>query len=99
MNFYVFPDRGADVVMSPGAIDFLRKNGLDFGKWIGKGLPFAGMWSKNLMLIIQLLTFKGENNVSWIQIARRKNGFIIVTSAKKVRRSRNARFHFLELET
>jgi hypothetical protein len=44
MNFYVFPDRGADVVMSPGAIDFLRKNGLDFGKWISKGLPFAGVY-------------------------------------------------------
>ena len=39
-NIYMFPDGGNDIIMSPSSIDFLRKNGMDFGTWIGKGLSF-----------------------------------------------------------
>jgi DNA polymerase III epsilon subunit-like protein len=40
-NFYLFPDYGTDVVLSASSIDFLRKNNMDFGRWIGKGIPFV----------------------------------------------------------
>ena len=40
-NFYIFPEKGPDIIMSPSTIDFLRKNKMDFGKWINKGIPFA----------------------------------------------------------
>jgi hypothetical protein len=40
-NFYLFPNTGGDLVMSPSSIDFLRKNGMDFNMWIGKGITFV----------------------------------------------------------
>jgi poly(A)-specific ribonuclease len=40
-NFYLFPDSGTDVVVSASSIDFLRKNNMDFGTWIGKGITFV----------------------------------------------------------
>ena len=40
-NFYLFPDYGTDIVVSASSIDFLRKNKMDFGTWIGKGIPFV----------------------------------------------------------
>jgi poly(A)-specific ribonuclease len=40
-NFYLFPNTGGDMVMSPSSIDFLRKNGMDFNVWIGKGITFV----------------------------------------------------------
>ena len=40
-NFYVFPNSGSDLVMSPSAIDFLRKNNMDFAQWISKGITFV----------------------------------------------------------
>ncbi len=41
-NFYLFPESsGSDLVMSASAIDFLRKNHMDFGTWIEKGVTFT----------------------------------------------------------
>jgi len=39
--FYVFPEWGSDVVMSPSSISFLKKNNMDFNLWITDGLPFV----------------------------------------------------------
>ncbi|CAM9190358.1 unnamed protein product, partial [Ectocarpus fasciculatus] len=40
-NFYLFPNSGADLVMSADAITFLRNNGMDFGKWMSSGVSFV----------------------------------------------------------
>ena len=40
-TFYTFPDSGADVILSPSSIDFLRKNNMNFNLWITKGIPFV----------------------------------------------------------
>ena len=46
--FYVFPEWGSDVVMSPSSISFLKKNNMDFNLWITDGLPFVNeMTAKN----------------------------------------------------
>lgn len=41
-NIYLFPNSSShDIVLSAGAIDFLRKNDMDFQKWIGTGVTFV----------------------------------------------------------
>lgn len=42
-NFYTFAGKGnpRDVVLSPSAVDFLRKHKMDFQKWIYEGVPFV----------------------------------------------------------
>lgn len=40
-NFYLFPDFGDDIALSLSSIDFLRKNNLDFGKWISSGVTYT----------------------------------------------------------
>lgn len=41
-TFYLFPDSAnRDICMAPSSIDFLRKNNMDFGTWISKGVTFA----------------------------------------------------------
>lgn len=40
-NFYLFPNEGSDVIMSASAVDFLRRNNMDFGTWINRGISFA----------------------------------------------------------
>ena len=37
-NFYLFPTTGRDVILSASAIEFLKKNNMDFHKWITKGI-------------------------------------------------------------
>jgi poly(A)-specific ribonuclease len=39
--FYLFPSSGPDITMSPGSIEFLKTNNLNFQKWIGSGIPFV----------------------------------------------------------
>ena len=40
-TFFLFPSRGMDISMSPDSIDFLRKNNMDFGTWVTKGIPYT----------------------------------------------------------
>ena len=42
-NFYLFPGRedDRDVVLSPSAITFLRRNGMDFQRWIYRGIQYG----------------------------------------------------------
>jgi hypothetical protein len=40
-NFYVFPNGGGDLVMSPSSIDFLRKNNMNFDTWLSKGITYV----------------------------------------------------------
>lgn len=40
-SFFVFPEWGPDLIMSPGSITFLKKNGMDFNEWINHGLSFV----------------------------------------------------------
>jgi hypothetical protein len=44
-TFYLFPDSNGsgngDLTMSIGAIEFLKKNNMDFGKWIDHGIPYV----------------------------------------------------------
>lgn len=40
-NFYLFPNGGADLVLSADSIAFLRGNNMDFGKWMSSGLSFV----------------------------------------------------------
>lgn len=40
-NFYVFPESGRDIVLSASSMDFLRKNNMDFGKWMSKGINYC----------------------------------------------------------
>lgn len=39
-NFYVFPEKGDDIILSASAIAFLKKNGMDWQKWISDGIPY-----------------------------------------------------------
>ena len=43
-SFYIFSNErfGSDIVLSPGSIQFLKENKMDFGKWINEGLSFVG---------------------------------------------------------
>jgi len=42
VNVFVFPsESGDDVLLSPGAIAFLDKNGMDWATWLSKGVPFT----------------------------------------------------------
>jgi poly(A)-specific ribonuclease len=41
-SFYMFPDGGGrDITLSASSCSFLRKNNMDFGKWIGEGVNFV----------------------------------------------------------
>ena len=40
-NFYVIPNAGPDLVVSPGAINFLRKNKMNFDQWLTKGITYV----------------------------------------------------------
>eukprot|EP01012_Entosiphon_sulcatum_P003709 TRINITY_DN1128_c0_g1_i1.p1 TRINITY_DN1128_c0_g1~~TRINITY_DN1128_c0_g1_i1.p1 ORF type:complete len:501 (+),score=105.87 TRINITY_DN1128_c0_g1_i1:117-1505(+) len=40
-NFFVFPQQGGDIILSPGAIAFNRRNGMDFQRWICDGIPYV----------------------------------------------------------
>jgi hypothetical protein len=40
-NFYLFPEEGKDLTLSLSAINFLRQNSMDFGKWITEGIPYV----------------------------------------------------------
>ena len=50
-NFYIFPNSRDDLVVSPSAIEFLRKNKMDFNQWLSNGvtyLPAEGeQWARN----------------------------------------------------
>ena len=39
--FFVFPEWGADVVMSASSITFLKQNNMDFNQWIINGVPYS----------------------------------------------------------
>eukprot|EP01032_Pedospumella_encystans_P011419 gene11419-13274_t len=49
-NFYVFPNSRDDLVVSPSAIDFLRKNKMNFDQWLSKGITYVAaegeQWAK-----------------------------------------------------
>lgn len=49
-NFYIFPNSRDDLVISPGAIDFLRKNKMNFDQWLTKGISYVAaegeQWAK-----------------------------------------------------
>lgn len=44
-TFFLFPESNSssngDLVLSIGAIDFLKRNNMDFGKWIDRGIPYV----------------------------------------------------------
>ena len=41
-NFFLFPEGDSgELCLSIGAIDFLKKNNLDFGKWFSSGIPYV----------------------------------------------------------
>eukprot|EP00736_Rhodelphis_marinus_P001285 Rmarinus@m.25845 len=40
-NFYLFPETG-EITLEASAIAFLKKNGMDFNKWMYQGIPFVG---------------------------------------------------------
>lgn len=40
-NFYLFAKSGVDITLSTDTMEFLRKNSMDFGKWMTKGLTFV----------------------------------------------------------
>jgi len=44
-TFYLFPEANSssngELVLSLGAIEFLKKNHMDFGKWIEQGIPYV----------------------------------------------------------
>ena len=40
-SFFLFPEWGPDLIMSPSSITFLKKNGMDFNEWINHGLSFV----------------------------------------------------------
>jgi len=40
-NFFVFPEGGKDIVLSPASVAFNLKNGMDFQKWISQGVPYV----------------------------------------------------------
>lgn len=49
-NFYIFPNSRDDLVVSPSAIDFLRKNKMNFDQWLTKGITYVAaegeQWAK-----------------------------------------------------
>lgn len=46
-NFYLFPESDkSDFVMSISAIEFLKENGMDFGKLIHSGVPYISLLEK-----------------------------------------------------
>lgn len=49
-NFYLFPNEGSDVVMSASAVDFLRRNNMDFGTWINRGVSFADAAREEILM-------------------------------------------------
>jgi len=40
-TFYTFPAEGEDVVFSISAFNFLKKNGMNFEKWIQEGVSYT----------------------------------------------------------
>ena len=41
LSIIQFSDSGADISLSASSISFLRNNGMDFGTWISKGVPYS----------------------------------------------------------
>ena len=58
--FFLFPNRGADLVMQADSIAFLRGNNMDFGTWITKGVPYVDRrqagWLKERHTVKELAT-------------------------------------------
>jgi hypothetical protein len=41
-TFFLFPESASkDICLAPSSIDFLRKNNMDFGTWMSKGVTFT----------------------------------------------------------
>ena len=44
-NIFVFPsaEDGEDLLLSPGAVEFLNRNNMDWSTWLSKGVPFTAI--------------------------------------------------------
>eukprot|EP01041_Mallomonas_annulata_P004451 gene4451-8865_t len=63
-TFYIFPEGGLDIVLSPSSIDFLRKNGMDFNMWIAKGIPYVNHYEEEYLRKKYNIPNDNESNIN-----------------------------------